>query len=457
MKYLTSTTRRFVHRVAGLDHAIKRWRTRRFTPSGQLVLLGLVIAAALGMDTTRTMAYQGFTFLLALLIVAVPCALFHRGRFTVRRVLPRMGTAGEPLVYRVVVRNDSAKVQGDLYLLEDPPKQRTSSTISASHPESTARGRHRTQSDSAPFRARDVAYEKGQTREKFHPLPVVPPGSEVEVRIELLPPRRGYLDFDRMTVARPDPFNLVRSLIHLPCRDSILILPRRYAIPDVALPGNRKYHRGGVALSTSVGESHEFIGLRDYRPGDPLRHIHWKSLAKVDKLIVKEYEEEFFIRHALILDTFLETGDTTLFEEAVSVAASFACTVSTQESLLDLMFVGAETYCLTIGRGLARTEKMLEVLACVDACRDKSFEVLKQSVLRRASLLSGCICILLGWDEQRRELVRALDALGMPRLVLVIGSAAATPETQAPATAAHDGPFFHRLEVGKIAQGLSLL
>ena len=54
------------------------------------------------------------------------------------------------------------------------------------------------------------------------------------------------------------------------------------------------------------------------------------------------------------------------------VAASFACTCNA-ESLLDLLFVGTEAYCFTAGRGLGHTEQMLEVLASVQVCREKSF------------------------------------------------------------------------------------
>ncbi|MCK7478688.1 MAG: DUF58 domain-containing protein [Candidatus Moduliflexus flocculans] len=83
------------------------------------------------------------------------------------------------------------------------------------------------------------------------------------------------------------------------------------------------------------------MSLRDYRQGDPLRHIHWRSWAKTGKPIVREFEDEFFVRHALVLDTFTDHPQSAVFEEAVAVAASFACTLNTQDSLLDLMFCGS--------------------------------------------------------------------------------------------------------------------
>ena len=81
------------------------------------------------------------------------------------------------------------------------------------------------------------------------------------------------------------------------------------------------------------------MSLRDYRPGDPLRRVHWRSYAKTGEPVVKEFQDEYFTRHALILDTFAVPGGDEAFEEAVSVAASFACTLLTQESLLDLLFL----------------------------------------------------------------------------------------------------------------------
>src|SRR5204862_2734383 len=127
-----------------------------------------------------------------------------------------------------------------------------------------------------------------------------------------------------------------------------------------------------------------------------------------------------FVRHALILDTFGEEDrraatrlsrrarqtssepQAPVFEEAVSIAASFACTIDTQESLLDLLFIGPQAYCFTIGRGIAHADQMLELLASVKVCPDKSFPSLAQLVIEHASSVSGCICIFLDWDDLRR-------------------------------------------------------
>ena len=63
---------------------------------------------------------------------------------------------------------------------------------------------------------------------------------------------------------------------------------------------------------------------------------------------------------------------------------------------------------------------MLEILASVRVCSEHSFRALEPLVLDHAEVVSGCICVLLAWDEERQALVRKLKAVGVPVLVLVV-------------------------------------
>ena len=138
------------------------------------------------------------------------------------------------------------------------------------------------------------------------------------------------------------------------------------------------------------------------------------------------------------------------------MAASFAATVHTQDTLLDLMFVGPEAYCFTSGRGLGQTDRMLEILASVRVCRDKSFDSLKPLVLERAAILSSCICVLLTWDQPRRELVKQLKGMGLPLKILVILPADA-PGDLDPEPMEGLGRDLLALRVGRIEEGLAAL
>ena len=103
--------------------AFLHWARRRFTSAGGLVLGALVASAVLGVDTNASMAYQAFTFLLALLALSMSAGLLFRARLEVRRTVPRFGTAGQPLPYSIRVKELGGRAQRDLSLfeeLEDP-------------------------------------------------------------------------------------------------------------------------------------------------------------------------------------------------------------------------------------------------------------------------------------------------------------------------------------------------
>ncbi len=449
-------TRRALYRSFRLVHALESWIGRRFTTAGRLVLGGLAASAVVGIDTGRTVAYQAFAFFAALLLVAMAASLFSRGRFSVHRTLPRFGTAGEPLTYRVLVENLTERRQSDLVLVEElaDPRPSLEEFTRAREPGEERRN----------WFDRTVGYPRWvwlvernrQAEIQEQPLPPLPPRGRAEARPRIVPARRGRLRFLSVTVACPDPFGLFTARVSVPAPASLLILPKRYQLPRVPLPGARRYQQGGVALAASVGDSEEFASLRDYRPGDPLRRVHWKSWARLGKPIVKEYQDEFFVRHALVLDTFSSAEGGPQFEEAVSVAASFACAVERQESLLDLMFVGPEAYVFTAGRGLGHTEQVLEVLAGVRSCTAQPFGALHRLVVERHASLSGCICVLLAWDRERQALVRDLEARRVPTLVLVVhdGASMEAPAGE-PSVDATGG--VHHLAAGRIAEGLARL
>jgi uncharacterized protein (DUF58 family) len=439
-----------IYRLYCAISSVRYWG-RRFTPAGYGILSAALVAALLGPDTENNVAYQAFTLLAGLLLVAFVVSWFFRARFSATRLLPRFGTVGAPLHYSVKLRNLSGKTQKGLALLESlaDPRPAFAEWLAGTLAEDK-----QTRSFRFSHRPRTNWYRVATLREST--VPPVPAHEEIDVRAELTPLRRGVLRFKGVTLARPDPLGLFRSFATVPSLQTTLILPKRYPLPPIALPGTMKYQAGGIALASNVGQSDEFVALRDYRHGDPLRHIHWRSWAKAGKPVVREFEDEFFVRHALVLDTFSDHPRTDVFEEAVSIAASFAYSVRTQESLLDLLFVGPQSYCFTAGRGLARSDQMLEILASVQTCRDHHFLELEDLVLNHVNVVSGCICVLIAWDDERQKFVEKLVGLGVPVLVLVV-VAAGHNETLEPGPMRENPNQFHVLEVGIIEAGLAEL
>lgn len=248
-----------------------------------------------------------------------------------------------------------------------------------------------------------------------------------------------------VAVARLEPLGLCRSYFIQELPGSVLVLPQTYVLPEIGLPGQRHYQPEHRVSAAGSGDGEEISGLREYRPGDALRDIHWKSFARTGKPVVKEYQPEFFERHALLLDTCAPPG--AAFEEAVSLAASYVGNVRTGECLLDLLFIGAQCLCFTSGPGELQAEALIRVLAGVQACPDESLLALQAAVVSRRPELSGCICILRAWDGQRQQMIQAFRQLGLPLHVLLVAG-------QAPADCP---PWLAVLAPGHIEEGLSRL
>ena len=158
--------------------------------------------------------------------------------------------------------------------------------------------------------------------------------------------RRGRYVIPAPTVRATDPLGLVAGSARALAEEALIVYPRFYAMESFHLPLGRRYQPGGIPLASHTGDSLEFLGTREYQQGDPMRHIHWRSWARVGKPVVMEFQEEYFSRIALILDTFVpkraRAEDVQAFEAAISVVASVADFFSRSDHVVDIFGGGSE-------------------------------------------------------------------------------------------------------------------
>ncbi|MDP1666201.1 MAG: DUF58 domain-containing protein [Methylobacter sp.] len=407
----------FVLRQYRKVYRFDNWMRRHFTFTGHLVVAFMIAAAVFGVNTKQSTTYQLFVFLLALLVFALLNSTFNRLKVTLTRQLPRYGMVGEPLRYSVTLANLTSRTYDRLALCEQ-----LAETLPNSAQLKKFYQLHKQPwfKQGVSFRRwlRYLAYQRGGVIAETA-LPELAQ-TPLQVKISFIPTRRGTITFADSYLAKPDLLGLFRRLIELKARQSCLVLPKHYPVKPLALAGKRKYQAGGVSLANSVGNSSEFMSLRDYQRGDPLNSIHWKSFARHGKLIVKEYQDEYFVRRALLLDTFVGDAAAEQFEAAVSVAASIAVNERQNEALLDLMFVGLQTYCFTAGRGVDQIPHLQEILAAVQSSEEDSFARLQLAVLARVGLCSSLVCVLMHWDEARQDFIKQLAAHDLPVAVFLL-------------------------------------
>lgn len=381
------------------------WDAWRFklTPSGRLVC-SIAFLASMGLITVNIPIYQTFTAVVVFLTTVFIVNLCVRPRVRISGQLPPTATAGHPIVghFRVTNLRWSAF---DLRLgFIDLPKQVLHVDRELSVPDLNA-------DETLPFPVTLQATRRG---------------------IYALPPLRAYSTF---------PFQMFRSGSSRAPLPALTVLPAFHPLTTLNVPTNARHQPGGIALTSSIGESPEYIGNREYSPGEPVKRIDFRAWARLGKPVVREYQEEYYCRVAVVLDTFLkprltragferwaegwyfpsEPGPETHaeLEAAVSLTAAIGDALSRGEYLIDLFAAGPELYVFQAGRNVAHFDNLLEILAGVERCREDPFERVGAALIDQLGQISTTICVFLDWDAARRRLAQAIQSAGC-RLKCVI-------------------------------------
>ena len=111
--------------------------------------------------------------------------------------------------------------------------------------------------------------------------------------------KRGLYELGPAEIRTTDPFGLLRFVRRFGTRTEVTVYPEVFELAGFPLRG-KKGDAGTLGSFAQRGD--EFSGLREYRRGDDLRHIHWKSVARTGELVVKEFAQESPQRHAVVLD-----------------------------------------------------------------------------------------------------------------------------------------------------------
>jgi uncharacterized protein (DUF58 family) len=154
-------------------------------------------------------------------------------------------------------------------------------------------------------------------------LPLVPPRAERSEMLEVPPLPRGVHVIGPLVHVRTDPMGLLRSRTSWASSEELLVRPR-IALLRALDPGLIS-DLDGVPSNHPASSDLAFHALREYVRGDDLRHVHWRSSAKADQLLVRQYVETRRSTATVLLDERVAAyADGAEFELGVSAAASLA-------------------------------------------------------------------------------------------------------------------------------------
>ena len=238
---------------------------------------------------------QGALTRVGVLIVALPLLMswvVGRNRYRlalVRTVSPQLVAAGQPARVTLALSNEGRGPNGVL-LLED-----------------------------------HVPYVLG-TRPRFV-LESIGHGWRESVTYQVRSDVRGRFEIGPMSVRVSDPFGLVELGRTFRTTVPLTVTPRTVLLPQIPLGGAWTGSGDNRPRAFAIGSA-EDVTVREYRRGDDLRRVHWRSSARFGELMVRREEQPWQSRATLVLDNRAGShrgqGIASSLEAAVSAAASVA-------------------------------------------------------------------------------------------------------------------------------------
>lgn len=198
-------------------------------------------------------------------------------------------------------------------------------------------------------------------------------GTVIRPRLRATFPRRGRYTIEPLTARSTFPFGLVGSRVRLLPAEELIVLPRPARVDGERLrswlfrawAGRDEERR---KIRRVVEREAEVHGLRDYRPGDSPRRIHWKATARRNRLTVREYEDAAPPRLLVVVDPWLPTKPKKADQDRLEMVISLAAGVCKEwrrasGARLALVIAGPSPVALDGPPGPAFTERQLTALA----------------------------------------------------------------------------------------------
>ncbi len=271
-------------------------------------------------------------------------------------------------------------------------------------------------------------------------LDKVEPRGVREVAYPVQSSLRGRYRVGPLSVRLSDPFGLCELTRAFASSDVLTVTPQVLALPAVRLGGD--WAGGGEAASRSLASSGtDDAATREYRHGDDLRRVHWRSTARVGELMVRREEQPFRSRATVLLDmrrtAHRGDGAGSSFEWAVVAAASIGVSLTRSGFTLSVVDDTGEPL---VPAGTVVTERaLLDRLAVAGLGVGTTLDVAAERV-RRAGLGGVLIAVVGALDVPQAERLARLRTGSQVGVAVLLDTDSWAPggaRSRAEATGAH--------------------
>ncbi|HEX9716635.1 MAG TPA: DUF58 domain-containing protein [Actinomycetota bacterium] len=156
-------------------------------------------------------------------------------------------------------------------------------------------------------------------------VPPLGPGERVMIGTARRAARRGVQESTAVLIRSAAPFGVAEAGRTVEAPGRTVVYPAVVRLDRSPLLDLVPTSEIAMHTAPRRGTGPEYLGIREYRTGDSMRHVHWPSTARHNHVMVREFEQERTRRLAVVVDTWADAGEEdTPLDACCSVAASVA-------------------------------------------------------------------------------------------------------------------------------------
>lgn len=326
-----------------------------------LLMMVMFIGAMLGRSNLLMLVFA----LMAGPFVLNGWVTFSMLRFTdVKRITPKQAIAGEPISVEIAFKNSKRLLPAWLMIVTD-----------------------RIQNDHEYLEAHAMFTRVAARSER-----------RAYYRLKLM--HRGKYHFGPFRVRTRFPLGLIERSQEYTDHVDVLVYPR---IGRLAKSWRKQLRHASDFVEHQATQQglydDEFHHIREYRPGDNLRSIHWRTTARQDDLMVRQHQQTRDQSLTVLVDLWQPEFPSEEDLERVEYAASLAATMcmehfrNCRDSKLYLVVSGKSVRSWTGESGMSSVDSAFEILAMAEANPKPNSENMWKEAFKSHALETSAVLV----------------------------------------------------------------